>query len=473
MFKLSENIDNAFLVSSKDLEGRLDPHFYLPEFQNLTKNLKKQDHRNLGELVRFSNETWNQKKNFENDFPYIEISEVDTTTGEIGNIKFIPKKEAPSRAKKIVRENDIIISTTRPNRGAISFIDERYDFNIASTGFLVLREIKDKEISREYLFFILRQFFILKQMEQRSSGGNYPAITEEELKKIIIPFPTETIQKKVVNRFKEAYAQKQQKEAQAKNFLAGIDEYLLGELGITSPEKDNSLANRIFKTSFQKVTGNRLDPDYYSLYYSEIEKSVSKSIFKVIKLDDILSFIGSGKTPASSEYSKEKTDYPIVKVGSYTNEFVDLDKVSYCQKPQIHSIEKNDIFILSAAHQAQYVGRHIKYLDKEPEIPTSFVGELVGLRINIDLASPMFIYSLLNLEIYKTLINREKTGQTSHVYGKNIKKIKIPLPDLEKQKEIAATINKMRYQAQRLQQEAKQELESARKEVEQMILNEK
>ena len=99
----------------------------------------------------------------------------------------------------IVKNNDILVSTTRPNRGAISFVKlQENEIQIASTGFAILRNIKAQIISKDFLFFCLRQEFSLKQMEQRSSGGNYPAITTEELKNVLIPIPPLSTQTQIV-----------------------------------------------------------------------------------------------------------------------------------------------------------------------------------------------------------------------------------------------------------------------------------
>ena len=68
------------------------------------------------------------------------------------------------------------MSKTRPNRGAICLIDKHLDGFIASTGFAVIRKIKN-ESNRKYLFYSLRLNSTLKQLEQRSSGGVYPHIT--------------------------------------------------------------------------------------------------------------------------------------------------------------------------------------------------------------------------------------------------------------------------------------------------------
>lgn len=192
--------NRIFTTSIKEISGgRFDPQFYLKEYKDLCDKIKTQKHKRLGDIVKFSSETWNQKDFFADTFPYIEISEIDTLSGEIQNISIIEKEKAPSRAKMIVRKNDIIVSTTRPNRGAVSLIKDKQDFSIASTGFSVIREIKDNEVNREFLFTILKQQLSLKQFEQRSSGGNYPAITQEELSNVFIPIPPIEKQKEIAD----------------------------------------------------------------------------------------------------------------------------------------------------------------------------------------------------------------------------------------------------------------------------------
>ena len=110
-----------------------------------------------------------------------------------------PISEAPSRARMLVREGDIIVSLTRPHHGSIAYIDAEFDNCIASTGFAVIHEYKKHAPLPHFLLAILRSSLSLQQMLQRSSGGNYPAITEEELKRILIPIPDEKSQRLIVD----------------------------------------------------------------------------------------------------------------------------------------------------------------------------------------------------------------------------------------------------------------------------------
>jgi restriction endonuclease S subunit len=83
-----------------------------------------------------------------------------------------------------------------------------------------------------------------------------------------------------------------------------------------------------------------------------------------------------------------------------------------------------------------------------------------------------YLFALFSSPTFKTLMNCEKHGQTSHIYSNDIKHILIPLPPPENQTEIANHISTLRAQAKALQQQAAAELEQAKQQVERMILGE-
>ena len=215
-----EREEIAFAITSDEIEGRIDPFFYKPYFKTLQRAIESKNYSELGELVEFAKETWDQKSVFDNEFPYIEISNIDTSNGEIAKTDFVPVAEAPSRAKMVVREGDIIVSTTRPNRGAITPISKEQDGFIASTGFAILRDLKDSKVLKDYLFVALRTSLSLRQMEQRTTGGNYPAITTEDLRKIKIVVPELKTQEKIVAGVKTIYNKARNLRQEAETVIA-------------------------------------------------------------------------------------------------------------------------------------------------------------------------------------------------------------------------------------------------------------
>ena len=178
-------------------EGRIDPEYHNPYYTHRVAEIEKLTYDTLGNIIEFSTETWDQKSIFKEVFPYIEISGVQIRENSYKTTE-VAVSEAPSRAKMIVRNGDILVSTTRPHRGAIATIScDKLQVQIASTGFCILRELKRNDVLKEYLQWILLDDYVLLQMLQRSSGGNYPAITSDEMKKIVIPIPDISVQQEI------------------------------------------------------------------------------------------------------------------------------------------------------------------------------------------------------------------------------------------------------------------------------------
>lgn len=193
-------------VLSEVSGGRLDPHFHRPEFEKLAEQLQKYRHSTMRSVAQLSSEQWDQKSHFQEVFPYVEIGSVDLAFGKLAPPPLVPIAEAASRAKMLVRPGDLLISLTRPTRRAICFVPDDLALAVASNGFCVVRHIKDPGVDRKYLFHVLRSRLCTSQFDQRSSGGNYPAITEEEILKIVIPLPKPDEQKRIAKSLDAQYA---------------------------------------------------------------------------------------------------------------------------------------------------------------------------------------------------------------------------------------------------------------------------
>jgi len=472
MFELNSDIDDnkIFLVNFSELDNRLDPVFYsknlnLNNFIKLKKIAFVKGGKRIPKGFSYSSE--------ETDYLYLRVSDFTTDNGiNWDNVKYISKDVFDLLKRYQVFNGDIIFSIAG-TVGKTKLIK-----NIPKNKKVILTEnaavihIKNKKVLPESLFVILGSKILQKQIDLSYVQTTIPKIGLDRIENLLIPNLNINIQQQIIDIYETAYQTKQKKEAEAERLLESIDDYLLGELGITLPDRDNSLKKRMFTVSFCELSGKRFDCDYYQSYYIELEKSIKKSKYEKFQIKTIVSFIGNGKTPAAKDYSEIPTDFPIIKAGSYTDAYIDMSKVGYIKDTPSLFAEKGDIYILSAAHQASYVGKQIKYLNQNPKKKTGFVGELICIRVNDTIVNSFYLFSLLNLDIYKTLLNREKTGQTSHIYAKDIKNIYISLPSIEKQNEIASHIENIHQKAKQLRAEAKEVLEQAKEIVEKMIQGE-
>jgi restriction endonuclease S subunit len=477
-FFLGLNVDKnkIFMINLQELEGRLDPHFYEPKFIENENKLQKIGCTKLAHqsLSIFSGIT---PKSGGDAYCEMNVGIPFIRSGDFlenGNINFSEllyiKPDIHNGVMKgsQLKKNDLLIAIVGATIGKVGIYQDSRDANINQAIAAVrLKQNLKPEFVRAFLLTPIGQK-VIDRIKRPVARAN---LNLEEVGSFLIPDFSISKQNKIILAMDDAYAAKKQKELEAQQLLDSIDDYLLGELGIELPEpEENTIKNRIFMRNLREVSGDRFDPDYFQRYFKNLENVILSSSFNVEKMREVTTLIKNGHTPASSEYAEETTLYPIIKAGSYNGDFIALDKVDFTKSQKNLQAKKFDIFILSAAHQAHYVGRSIKYLDSKPIDSTSFVGELICVRVDPNRCHSMYLFSLLKTKLYKDLLNREKTGQTSHIYPKDIQHILVPIPPLEKQIEISEHITAIRNQAKQLQQQAKEDLEKAKQEVEAMIL---
>lgn len=154
-------------------------------------------------IADIASEKRDPSKEPEAPFLYIDIASVDVNTGVIINPQELTGDEAPSRARKVVRAFDIIVSTCRPTRGAIAVVPVELHNQIASTAFSIVRAKPD--INPYYLHYALRLDSTLEQFGKWSTDSSYPAILDDDVKKTLIPVPDPEIQEAIALNVMQAF----------------------------------------------------------------------------------------------------------------------------------------------------------------------------------------------------------------------------------------------------------------------------
>ncbi|SFZ94436.1 type I restriction enzyme, S subunit [Flaviramulus basaltis] len=141
-------------------------------------------------IVEFNSKTLSENTPLDEEINYIEIGNVSSTKGISEYTKYI-FKDAPSRARRIVSNGDVIVSTVRTYLKAIASIDNKFDGFIASTGFAVLTPTS---IISTYLAFLVRNEGFIGKIIALSKGVSYPSITTYDLGNLKVPLPPENEQ---------------------------------------------------------------------------------------------------------------------------------------------------------------------------------------------------------------------------------------------------------------------------------------
>ena len=158
------------------------------------------------EWVRLRNIIYNHGQvKPEQDFCYIDIGSVDNLNQKLNaDETIITPKCAPSRARKVVVQGDIIYSTVRPYLHNMCIIDKSFSkIPIASTGFAVLTCHAD--FYNEFLFYYMMSpdFDAYANDTENSKGVAYPAINDSRLYMALIPVPPIEEQHRIISKLKE------------------------------------------------------------------------------------------------------------------------------------------------------------------------------------------------------------------------------------------------------------------------------
>lgn len=189
------------IEKEKGVVERLEKAYSIWVDNFFTKENNKWSKTKISEIADINENSLKNSHTPEYEFKYLDIAGIiePKTIGDLQKLKF---KEAPSRARRIVKDNSIVLSLVRPYFKAFVHLSDAKNI-IASTGTGVI-DVKKEHNSK----FIFHQFFssrFMKFCDDRMTGTSYPAITPTDLSDFQVLLPkdieTENIISKQLDQF--------------------------------------------------------------------------------------------------------------------------------------------------------------------------------------------------------------------------------------------------------------------------------
>lgn len=117
---------------------------------------------------------------------YFDIASIDNINKKITGFTTYTFVEAPSRARRMIKKDNILVSTIRPNLNAVALFDmNTQNIPVASTGFCVL-DCKE-DTNPRFLFYYLQSRFFVNEMVSQATGASYPAVSDKIVRSAHIP----------------------------------------------------------------------------------------------------------------------------------------------------------------------------------------------------------------------------------------------------------------------------------------------
>ena len=371
-------------------------------------------------------ETVNPQKNPDSSFEYIDVSSICNKRFVIQETSIVIGKNAPSRARKLVRTGDILFATVRPTLKRIAQVPSYLDRQVCSTGYFVLRP-KDF-VEGKFLFYFLFTEHFMGAMEQLQKGASYPAVNDGEVSSQTIYIPPLAEQKRIVTILDEAFE--------------GIDR------AIALAEKNLANSRELFESYLNAIFTQKGD--------GWVEK----------KLEDICKEITVGHVGSMASKYKD-SGIPFLRSQNILPFRINLDNVVFIDK-EFHStlkksqLKPGDLAIVRTGYPGTAA-----VIPDELEIVNCSDLVIVKPGQNIN---PHYLSLFFNSVFGKALVGSRLVGAAQkHFNITTAKKVLIPFPCLTEQNSLVTKIDELAAETQRLESIYRQKL-AALKELKQSML---
>nr|WP_270415120.1 restriction endonuclease subunit S [Bacteroides ovatus] len=357
------------------------PHLRFPEFSGEWEMVSLQDIATI-----------NPKSDpLQNTFIYIDLEAVEK--GELRKIQEIMREEAPSRAQRVIDNNDILFQCVRPyqkNNYIHRILNTSNQQWVASTGYA---QIRTTELSN-YIYHLLNTDEFNRKVMVRCTGSSYPAINSEDLATIHLYYTPDKKEQLKISR-------------------------LLDLL-----DKRIATQNKIIDKLQSLIKG--LNDSLYAQYGNEVKTSFANIGSSYSGL--------SGKSAQDFGSGKPFITYLNVYSNNVINE-KDFQFVAIRDNEKQNVVEYGDVLFTLSSETPEEVGIGSVYLGKEKVYLNSFC---FGIHItNTEVAySPYLSYYVSSTPFRKFIYPYAQGSTRFNLCKADFEKASIKLPSLENQKRI-------------------------------------
>ena len=296
---------------------------------------------------------------------------------------------APSRARQVIKLNDVLVSMTRPNLNAVAMVPAELDGEICNTGFAVLRS--KNTISPSYLFHFVHSRGFIAVTTSAVSGALYPAITASFLRSLPIPLPPLNEQRRIVGLLDRAAEIRRRADAARAKARAIIPALFLDTFG---------------------------DPATNPKGWPTAELGKHADV--------------QGGVQVSAKRAALPLELPYLRVANVMRGRLDLSEIKMIRVTASEARRTNlvpgDVLVVEGHGNPNEIGRAAVW---DGSIATcTHQNHLIRVRPGLGSLTPEYVETFLNSDVGRRILiqNGKTTSGLNTISTRNVKEVRIPLP---------------------------------------------
>jgi type I restriction enzyme S subunit len=351
------------------------------------------------------------------EFDYLEISNVNYY-GVIypDAIEHLRYEDAPSRARRRVRQSNTIISSVRPNLQAIAFMSDGRDDLVCSTGFNVVRAIEPK-LQPKFAYYTLISEGGRQYLEAAAKGVGYPAVDDKDFGSFRVPLPTPLEQERIATYLDAS--------------CVAIDAAVAGKR--RQIETLDVLGDSVIESAV--INGVHAGTPTRSVNEDWITKVPSH--WDVCRIKRVVSRVDYGISLSTEPRGR----YPVLKMGHIQRREITYSDLNFVDEVPDNLLLENGDLLYNRTNSPDQVGKAAIFRRSKSDEVT-FASYLVRLRTN-HLADPHFLIYVINCTGFLSFARKLAipSVQQSNLNSTRYCRLFIPRPPLREQHQIAEYLN--------------------------------
>ncbi|EFI6375521.1 type I restriction endonuclease subunit S [Escherichia coli] len=350
------------------------------------------------------------------EFIYVDIGSINRDLKFIETPQYLSGKNAPSRARKVIKAGDVIVSLTRPNLNAVALVDEKYDDQIASTGFEVIHPV---QVESKYIFGLVRSRHFIDSISGLVQGALYPAAKSSDVQSYVFPLPPLAEQKIIAEKLDTLLAQVESTKARLEQIP------------------------QILKRFRQAILANAVDGKLTDEW-----RAGKRYITEIKKISDIIQNAQVGlvrSASAQSEICTQKMRTPYIKMNNIHNVLgTNLEKLAYvnCDSYELEKYRlKNGDWLFNTRNSYELVGKSCVWNGCNNAV---YNNNILRIRLKENYSSVYLDYwfrSFYGVSILNSI--KSATTNVAAIYQKELLSKSVPFPPLPEQHEIVRRVEQL------------------------------